>query len=117
MYESNQVGLVEAYKLFWKNYANFSGRSTRAEYWFATLANLLIYVVLAILTLALKTPILYIIFALAVIIPGLAIAFRRLHDTDRSAGWLFIGFIPFIGVIWLLVLYCQPSTPGSNRFG
>ena len=50
------------------------------------------------------------------IIPSIAVSVRRLHDTDRSGWWILIGFVPLIGTIWLIVLYCMEST-GPNRFG
>ena len=56
-------------------------------------------------------------FGLAVFIPSLAVAFRRLHDTNRSAWWLLIALVPFIGAIVLLVFYLLDGTPGANRFG
>jgi uncharacterized membrane protein YhaH (DUF805 family) len=117
MYESNQVGLVEAYKGFWQNYVNFSGRSTRAEYWWVWIANVVIAGVLILFDLAVHSPWLSIIFALASIIPGWALAVRRLHDTDHRGWWIFISLLPLVGWIWLLVLYCQASTPATNRFG
>jgi uncharacterized membrane protein YhaH (DUF805 family) len=54
---------------------------------------------------------------LALIVPSIAVAVRRLHDQDKSGGWYFIGFIPFIGGIWLLVLMCTEGTRGPNRYG
>ena len=50
-------------------------------------------------------------------IPALAVTFRRLHDTDRSAWWILVGLIPFLGALALLVFYCLDGTPGANRFG
>jgi uncharacterized membrane protein YhaH (DUF805 family) len=57
------------------------------------------------------------IYGLAVIIPGIAVTIRRLHDTDRSGWWLLILFIPLIGAIWLLVLMVFDGTPGQNQYG
>lgn len=60
--------------------------------------------------------ILYVLFSLGIIIPMLAVSFRRLHDTDKSAWWLLIGFIPFGGLV-LLVFFCLEGTQGDNNFG
>lgn len=57
------------------------------------------------------------LYSLATFIPNLAVAVRRLHDQDKSGWWILIGFVPFIGGIWLLVLYFMDGTPGPNRFG
>ena len=61
--------------------------------------------------------VLYSIFALAVFLPTLAVAVRRLHDTDRSGWWILLGLIPLVGWIILLVWYCSKGTDGPNRFG
>lgn len=57
------------------------------------------------------------LYSLAIFIPNLAVIVRRLHDQDKSGFWFFIGFVPIIGGIWLLVLYLTDGTPGPNRFG
>ena len=59
----------------------------------------------------------YFVYALAVLIPGLAVSVRRLHDIGKSGWWMFIVLIPIIGAIWLLVLVCTAGTPGSNAYG
>jgi len=58
-----------------------------------------------------------IVFVLATIIPGLAVAARRLHDTNRSGWWMFIALIPLIGPIVLIVFLATDGTPGSNTYG
>ena len=57
------------------------------------------------------------IWWLATLIPNRAVAVRRMHDQDKSGWWILIGFVPFIGGIWLLILYLIGGTPGPNRFG
>ena len=57
------------------------------------------------------------VYALAMIIPSIAVGIRRLHDTDRSGWWCLIGFVPFIGALVLLIFFLLDSTPGTNRFG
>ena len=106
-----------------KKYAVFSGRSRRREYWFFFLGNLIISLVLGFAEAVLglfpgsEESILGMIYGLAVLIPGLAVGVRRLHDTDRSGLWLLIGLIPLLGIIVLLVFLVQDSNPGDNRFG
>jgi uncharacterized membrane protein YhaH (DUF805 family) len=57
------------------------------------------------------------LYSLAVFLPNLAVIVRRLHDQDKSGWWFFIGFVPIIGGIWLLVLYLTDGTPGPNQYG
>ena len=59
----------------------------------------------------------YIIYLLAIVIPSLAVAIRRLHDTGKSGWMILVGIIPLIGSIWLLILYCTDSQPGPNKWG
>jgi len=107
-----------------KKYAVFSGRARRKEYWFFALINWVISMVLYLIDIYILTNIsesgftwLSTIYALAVVIPGLAVFVRRLHDTNRSGWWFFIAFIPLIGAIVLLVFVLQNSTPGENKYG
>jgi uncharacterized membrane protein YhaH (DUF805 family) len=57
------------------------------------------------------------IFSLAVLLPGIAVSVRRLHDLDRSGWWLLLAFVPVVGIIVLLIWFCTKGTDGSNRFG
>ncbi len=101
-----------------KNYATFSGRARRKEYWMFTLFNGIISLVLSILGAV--VPMLYalsIIYSLAVFIPSLAVCVRRLHDVDKSGWWFLIIFVPIVGGILLLVWDCTEGTRGSNQFG
>ena len=106
-----------------KKYAVFSGRSRRKEYWYFFLFNLIISFVLGFIEGALGLfpdvdySILGTIYSLAVLLPGLGVSVRRLHDTDRSGWWLLIAFIPLVGAIVLLVFMVQDSEPGDNRYG
>jgi len=114
-------------KVLKENYANFDGRARRKEYWMFTLFNLIIIAVLVICAsifaameisaLASIFGILYAVYALAVLIPGLAVAVRRLHDTGKSGWMILVGLIPFIGGIWLLVLYATEGDKGDNEYG
>ena len=102
----------------WKKYAEFSGRARRKEFWMFFLFNFLAFFALGIVDVVLGTSCaLCGIYNLAAVIPGLAVLVRRLHDTDHSGWWYWIGLIPLIGFIVLLVFLCSDSKPGENRFG
>jgi uncharacterized membrane protein YhaH (DUF805 family) len=106
-----------------RRYFDFSGRSSRAEFWLYVLFYIILVVIASLIdvfifrTIEGGVGILATLVLLVHIIPGLAVSIRRLHDTDRSGWWIFITLIPLIGPIWLLVLYCLEGTPGANRFG
>ena len=107
-----------------KKYAVFSGRARRTEFWYFVLFNIIVTIVLSVIDRLIGTfsgasnlGLLSGIYSLAVLIPTLAVAVRRLHDIDRTGWWIFIGLIPLIGTIVLLVFYLTPGTPGSNRYG
>ena len=101
-----------------KKYAVFSGRARRKEYWMFALFNIIIAFVLGFIEgLAGGPGVIGIIYGLAVLIPGIAVSVRRLHDTNRSGWWLLIGLIPLIGVIVLLVFMVQDSQPDKNQYG
>ncbi len=101
-----------------KQYAVFTGRAHRTEYWMFVLFYCIIGFVLGFFAVFVsELSILYIIFALGTIIPSLAVFFRRLHDTGHSGWWWFIGLVPLIGAIVLLVFLVQDSQPGENQYG
>ena len=107
-----------------KQYADFSGRARRKEYWMFVLFNMIFAIVAAILDNVLGIAMegtgygpLYGIYALAVLIPGLAVAVRRLHDVGKSGWMILIALIPLVGAIWLLVLLVTDSNPEENQYG
>lgn len=107
-----------------KKYAVFSGRARRKEYWHFVLFNIIIIIVFTFIDVIIGTyneqaniGLLSGVYILVVLIPGIAVAVRRLHDTDRSGWWLLIGLIPLIGGIVLLVFMLQDSKPGANQYG
>ncbi|WP_462322068.1 DUF805 domain-containing protein [Halochromatium sp.] len=107
-----------------RKYAVFTGRARRKEYWYYFLINFLIITVLLLIDNLLGTldqeagmGLLSGIYALAVLIPGIAVAVRRLHDSNRTGWWVLIALIPIIGPIILIFLLIQDSTAGNNRFG
>lgn len=102
------------------NYANFQGRARRQEYWMYALINLIIVIILSMFdTLLFSSGNNFIsgIYSLAVLLPGIAVSVRRLHDTDRSGWWLLLTFIPIVGVIILLIFMCVEGDHANNRFG
>ena len=111
--------LIENWKLVvLERYAKFDGRAGRAEFWWFVLANFLVYIVLAILLqISGIFLILELLYALAMLIPSIAVAIRRLHDTDKSGWLLLIGLVPFIGAIILIVFYAMEGTKGPNQYG
>lgn len=140
------MGFGQAIKHVFSNYATFQGRASRSEFWwwylFTGIVSLIVFlpampwyidwvnalssqsdnvvtVVPAPTGLAILGLSLSIIWFLATLLPTIAVAARRLHDTDRSGLWLFLWFLACcaIGPIILLVFWIMPSTPGPNRFG
>jgi len=107
-----------------KNYAGFSGRARRTEYWMYFLFNILFAIAAVILDnilgLASETlgygPI-YGLYALVTFIPSLAVGVRRLHDTGKSGWFLLIALIPLIGSIWLIVVLATEGVKGPNEYG
>jgi len=102
---------VESIKTCFSKYADFNGRASRPEFWWWVL-----FVVLVSAATGAVSQMLSGLFSLAVLVPGLAVGARRLHDTDRS-GWLqLVALIPLIG--WLLLIYwCVQEPKEPNRFG
>ena len=118
--------MIEAYKKFWKGYVDFEGRSTRSDYWFVYLVNVLItfayFLIQAVFGglaaatdssfLAVISLILLLIFfayGVAAVLPGLAVTVRRLRDAGYNWPYIFVAFIPFVGWIILIVLLCKPT--------
>ncbi len=125
-----------------KNYAVFSGRARRAEYWYFVLFNAIAGIVLSIISKIIvdNRNILGGLYSLAILLPMIAVSIRRLHDTGKSGWWvlltlliiplpfllLFIFFIPILGflsliclaaLVWYTILMCKDSNPGDNKYG
>lgn len=115
------VTFGDAIKLAFQNSFVYQGRASRSAYWWYALFAFILYVVADVIFLrAIGHGAglgLYFIFAIGMLIVSLPLAVRRLHDTDRSGFWLFIGLIPFIGGIVILVFSLLAGTRGPNRFG
>lgn len=103
-----------------KQYAAFEGRASRSEFWYFNLFHVIAFIVLSIvdgiLASLIGLPILTVLYALGTLIPSIAVAIRRLHDTGRSGWWYLLGLVPFLGLL-LLVFFVFDSQPGENQYG
>ena len=104
------MNFQESIQTCFKKYADFSGRASRPEYWWFAL-----FLVIASLVLGAVSDWLGLIFALGTIVPSIAAATRRLHDTNRSGWWQLIAFVPVIGFIVLIVFLAQPGQSDETR--
>ncbi|WP_430536372.1 DUF805 domain-containing protein [Listeria rocourtiae] len=136
------MGFIEAYISFWKNYVNFTGRSSRSAYWYVVLWNaiiistfyilILVFVIIAATTPAISESTGYFAFImasgpnllvvgllflymLATFIPLLALMVRRLHDSNKSGWFVLLSFIPFVGSIIMIIFMCLPSEPAISK--
>lgn len=115
--------MINAYKNFFKGYVDFAGRSTRSDYWWIWLGNMIIYIPFffaygnaianprnesALIALG-GTAIIYMVIGLALLLPGLALTVRRLRDAGFHWALIFVAFVPFVGSIALLVLLAMPT--------
>ena len=100
------------------NYVNFSGRARRSEYWYFSLFAFLVYVAAIVIDSVLGTyPIVYLLAVAGLLLPGLAVGVRRLHDTNRTGWFILLGLIPIVGPIILIVFFVSEGTPGDNQYG
>ncbi len=121
-----------AVRTCFSKYVTFSGRAARSELWwyvlFVIVVNFLLTFVDSFLfgttvtteygfSASTNTPIFSGLFMLATLLPSISVAVRRLHDTDRSGWWYWIGLVPLIGAILLIVWFASKGTSGKNRFG
>ena len=111
--------LVESAKrnLTTSTYAQFSGRASRSEYWWFVLAILLVIIVAAVIDGATGSVVVTSLAYLFIIIPGLAVSVRRLHDTNRSGWYLLLNFIPLVGTILLFIWSVTPGDKKANEYG
>ena len=107
-----------------KKYAVFSGRARRKEYWFFVLFNIIIAFVLGFIDGLMGNVhaesgmgLLGGLYALAVLLPGIGVSVRRLHDTGRTGWWLLLAFVPLVGALVLLVFMVLDGESGPNEYG
>jgi uncharacterized membrane protein YhaH (DUF805 family) len=107
-----------------KKYAVFSGRARRKEFWMFVLFNFIAAIVAGILDNILHTTysnqttgIISTVYSLAVLLPGLGVAIRRMHDLGKSGWWILVSLIPVAGIIWYIVLAATEGQHGDNQYG
>lgn len=115
------MGFVDAVKSVFSQYVGFSGRAMRSEYWYWVLFSVLVSIVASVVDVILfgidGTSPLNSIVSLVLLLPGLAVSVRRLHDIGRSGWWLLLSVIPLIGWIVLIVWTATRGDATENRFG
>lgn len=111
----------DAVRTCFQKYITFSGRASRSEYWWFVLFTLLASFVLSFIDFSLgfqgNVQPLSALFSLAVFLPSIAVAVRRLHDRDMTGWWILIVLVPLLGALVLMVLFVMRGTEGRNRFG
>jgi uncharacterized membrane protein YhaH (DUF805 family) len=119
------MNFLNAVKSYFVRWNDFKTRSSRSEYWWATLFSVLVSLALELLNVAIASnppaliltiSILVLIFLIFMMIASLALAVRRLHDLDKS-GWWYLLVFTIIGIIPLTIWFCSKGTEGENRFG
>lgn len=111
------MGFVDAIKSGFSHYVTFAGRAPRSKFWFWTLFVVIVSIVTSVIDAILGTlGIVGLVVSLALLLPGISVAIRRLHDLDRTGWWMLIA-LTGIGMILLIVWDCMKGTTGSNRFG
>jgi uncharacterized membrane protein YhaH (DUF805 family) len=105
------MDFITAIKTCLSKYADFNGRARRSEFWYWYLFNFIVGLVLGWI------PVVGWLISIALLIPNLAVAARRLHDTGRSGWWQLLNLIPLIGAIVLIVWWAQDSHAGENEYG
>lgn len=124
MRELPAPSFVQAVKTCLSKYLTFSGRARRSEYWYFYLFGLIFGLPFNIIStvnpesmMSMATGGIAALIALLLLLPSIAVGVRRLHDVGKSGAWLLIGLIPFIGAIWLLILFLKDSDPQPNQYG
>lgn len=109
---------MEWYLKVVRNYALFTGRARRTEYWMFILFNILFAALASVLDWILGTwNMISGLYGLVMIVPSIAVAVRRLHDINKTGFFLLVGLIPVVGFIWLLILFLKEGDMGDNQYG
>lgn len=115
------MSFVDAIKSCFSQYVGFSGRARRSEFWYFTLFDVIVSAVLSTLGQVTGQQTIFAvisgIFALAILLPALAVSIRRLHDIGKSGWFVLLSLIPCVGSIILLIWHCKDSDPGDNQYG
>jgi uncharacterized membrane protein YhaH (DUF805 family) len=114
-----EVDVMESYLKVLREYATFSGRARRREYWMFVLVNIIVAVALSLIDGVLFDGAMLLsgLYWLAILVPSLAVGVRRLHDTGRSGWWLLISLVPVVGGLVLFVFTVLDGDPGPNAYG
>jgi uncharacterized membrane protein YhaH (DUF805 family) len=112
------VGFTDAARGAMTNIVTLRGRASRSAFWWFALLQFIVYTIISWISDASTAAgiILDIIIGIPLFVAGIAVAVRRLHDADHSGWWWWIGWVPLVGWIVLLVFYLLPGTPGPNRY-
>ena len=111
----------QSIKSVFSQYATFSGRARRSEYWYFCLFDIIVSTAIACIIPALLgqnvANVVDTVWGLAILLPSLAVTVRRLHDAGKSGWYIFISLIPIVGVILLIIKLAKDSEPGENKYG
>jgi uncharacterized membrane protein YhaH (DUF805 family) len=112
------VGFPDAVRGAFGHIFTYRGRASRSAFWWFALLELIAYVVVGVISgrSTVAGVILDIIIGVPMVLAGISLAVRRLHDSSHTGWWWWIGFVPLVGWIISLVFYLLPSTPGPNRY-
>lgn len=114
---------MEWYLQVLKKYAVFDGRASRSEYWYFFLFNIIIGFIFGLidgfagLAITSSVGVLGGIYSLVLLLPGIGVFIRRMHDTGRSGWWWLIAFVPIIGAIMMIIWLVKDSDEGTNKYG
>jgi len=111
------MGPADAVRSVLTQYAVFTGRARRSEFWWFFLANFIAGIVATIIDAGIGYPVFQIVVTLGLLIPGLAVGARRLHDTGRSGWWQLLALVPLIGIIVLIVFWATEGDQAPNQHG
>lgn len=114
------MSMKEAIQSVFRQYATFTGRARRSEYWYFALFSGIVSIVLSVLQQATGSGVFAVLsglYSLAVLIPGLAVSWRRLHDIGKPGTYYLFILIPIVGAILLIIWCAKDSQPGDNDYG
>lgn len=117
-----QVSFSQAVRMAFDSYCRFQGRSSRSEYWwwvlFVAILSFCIGIIEGILGFSMTAvQATSGILSLALLLPGLGLSVRRLHDINKSGWWILLGLIPVVGAIVLIIWFAQNSQMQDNQYG